>query len=619
MKAINIYTYSRIQEDMATEFENILSKRSKKLKVKPQEFYAIRSLVNMLLGIGVEIKDFENFFLSFTIEQIGKEFDLIKLDKDNLVLNIELKSEEVGVEAIQNQLEKNRYYLKHLAPDVRLYTFVETGKELYKYTSKGLQLVGVEDLKDTMQLFQESLGENLESLFQANSYLISPLNSHQKFMYGDYFLTNQQHDIKKKIVDLILLNDKEYVLGITGKAGTGKTLPLYDIIKEIAERGENCCLIHSGILCDGHRILSAKWDNVTIFSAKELNGDGVENLKRYQFIFVDESQRIYSSTFEKIIKEVISESKTVIFAYDYAQSLSITEEERNIPAKLQKIDGFTEYTLSDKIRTSKEIASFTRTMMNLNNRARGYMDYSDIDVLFANNIEEAKRLINLYDEKGYIFISYTQSMYYRNSIDLYPNNYDTHHVIGQEYDKVMIMMDKNFRYDKERRIQGKEHPNPDLLFYKLLYQAISRAREKLCVLIVENYKLFSDILNIKFDMLSRYQYKENNTNITLSVKKLNRLTKSIKDKLSEVHDNYSLTISETVDMINDELMGAELKKKVIRNGIQLLKIIQNELVSEEIYELISKYCDYVEETTRTANTDLCLLGDQANRAQGKCN
>ncbi|WP_304528256.1 ATP-binding protein [Romboutsia ilealis] len=609
MKAINIYTYSRIQKDMATEFENILSKRSKKLKVKPQEFYAIRSLVNMLLGIGVEIKDFENFFLSFTIEQIGKEFDLIKLDKDNLVLNIELKSEEVGVEAIQNQLEKNRYYLKHLAPDVRLYTFVETGKELYKYTSKGLQLVGVEDLKDTMQLFQESLGENLESLFQANSYLISPLNSYQKFMYGDYFLTNQQHDLKKKIVDLILLNDKEYVLGITGKAGTGKTLLLYDIIKEIAERGENCCLIHSGILCDGHRILSAKWENVIIFSAKELNGDGVENLKRYQFIFVDESQRIYSSTFEKIIKEVISESKTVIFAYDYAQSLSITEEERNIPAKLQKIDGFVEYTLSDKIRTSKEIASFTRTMMNLNNRARGYMDYSDIDVLFANNTEEAKRLINLYDEKGYIFISYTQSMYNRNSIDLYPSNYDTHHVIGQEYDKVMIMMDKNFRYDKERRIQGKEHPNPDLLFYKLLYQGISRAREKLCVLIVENYKLFSDILNIKFDMLSRYQYKENNTNITLSVKKLNRLTKSIKDKLSEVHDNYSLTISETVDMINDELMGAELKKKVIRNGIKLLKIIQNELVSEEIYELISKYCDYVEETTRTANTELCLLGD----------
>lgn len=125
----------------------------------------------------------------------------------------------------------------------------------------------------------------------------------------------------------------------------------------------------------------------------------------------------------------------------------------------------------------------------------------------------------------------------------------------------------------ERRIQGKEHPNPDLLFYKLLYQAISRAREKLCVLVVENYKLFSDILNIKFDMLSRYQYKENYTNTTLSVKKLNRFTKKIKDKLSELEKNNAITISETVDIINDELMGAELKKKVVGNGLKLLQLI----------------------------------------------
>ena len=187
--------------------------------------------------------------------------------------------------------------------------------------------------------------------------------------------------------------------------------------------------------------------------------------------------------------------------------------------------------------------------------------------------------------------------YYKNSIDLYPSTYDTHHVIGQEYDKVMIMMDENFRYDKERRIQGKEHPNPDLLFYKLLYQAISRAREKLCILVVGNYKLFSDILNIKYDMLSRYQYKENRTNITLSVKKLNRLTKKIKDELPEVQAYDALTISEAVDMINDELMGAELKKKVVRNGIKLLKIIQKKLEFEEIYEFISNYCEYLEEIT----------------------
>ena len=187
MKAINIYTYSRIQEDMATEFENVLAQRSKKLKVKSQEFNTIKTLVDLLLDIDTEIKDFDNFFVSFTIEQIGKEFDLIKLDKGNLVLNIELKSEDIGVEAIKNQLEKNRYYLKHLASDLRLYTFVESTKQLYKYTRKGIRLVELEDLKDTMQLFQKSLETNIEDLFHTNNYLISPLNTPQKFMSGDYF------------------------------------------------------------------------------------------------------------------------------------------------------------------------------------------------------------------------------------------------------------------------------------------------------------------------------------------------------------------------------------------------------------------------------------------------
>lgn len=490
MKALNIYTYSRIQEDMATEFDNILAQRSKKSKVKLHEFSGIKTLVDLLLESGVAIESFENFFTSYKIEQINKEFDLLKIDKDNLVLDIELKSEDVGQDAIQEQLEQNRYYLKHIAPDVRLYTFVDSSKELYRYTEFGLECVGIENLKDSMQLFENSLSRDIESLFKANSFLISPLNTPEKFLSGDYFLTEQQQNIRKEVMKLILESDWECILGITGKAGTGKTLLLYDIVKEVAEKDKQCCLIHSGILCDGHRTLDRKWKKVDIIPAKDLNEDGDKILKKYQYIFVDESQRIYESTFRKIIEEVNRESKVAVFAYDYVQSLSKAEVKRNIPEKLHKVDGFKEYKLSDKIRTSKEISSFGRTLMNLNNRARGYMDYSNIEVLFANNKEEAFELIDLYKKKEYIFIAYTQSLYQHNSIDSYPNTYNTHHVIGQEYDKVMIMMDKNFRYNSDGRLEGQEHPNPDLLFYKLLYQAISRARENLCILVVENYELF---------------------------------------------------------------------------------------------------------------------------------
>lgn len=104
-------------------------------------------------------------------------------------------------------------------------------------------------------------------------------------------------------------------------------------------------------------------------------------------------------------------------------------------------------------------------------------------------------------------------------------------------------------------------------------------------------------------MLSRYQYKENYTNTTLSVKKLNRFTKKIKDKLSELEKNNAITISETVDIINDELMGAELKKKVVRNGLKLLQLIQEGLEYEEICKLISEYSEYVEEVIGSGEND----------------
>ena len=96
-------------------------------------------------------------------------------------------------------------------------------------------------------------------------------------------------------------------------------------------------------------------------------------------------------------------------------------------------------------------------------------------------------------------------------------------------------------------------------------------------------------------MLSRYQYKENRTNITLSIKKLNKLTKMIKDIIVAIPESDRVTISETVDVINDELMGAELKKKVVKSGLKLLHMLREKYVGRDVDELILSYCNYVEE------------------------
>ena len=162
----------------------------------------------------------------------------------------------------------------------------------------------------------------------------------------------------------------------------------------MADRGNHCCVIHSGILCDGHDYLNKNWNNVDILAAKELNGDGHKLLEKYDFIFVDESQRIYKSAVDKIVNEVSQKGKTAIFSYDFVQSLSYTEEKRNIPDVLSQINGFREYSLSEKIRTSKELASFYKTLLNLKNASKGYMDYSNIEVLCANlNVEQMIKVL----------------------------------------------------------------------------------------------------------------------------------------------------------------------------------------------------------------------------------
>ncbi len=83
---------------------------------------------------------------------------------------------------------------------------------------------------------------------------------------GQYLLTLQQEEIKNNI--LTIVENVSSVFGITGKAGTGKTLLLYDIARTLAGLDNKCCVVHSGILCEGHDYLNKYWNNVSVIAAK---------------------------------------------------------------------------------------------------------------------------------------------------------------------------------------------------------------------------------------------------------------------------------------------------------------------------------------------------------------
>ena len=50
------------------------------------------------------MSDLDCFFYGFSILQISKEFDLLKIYEDGPVINIELKSQEIEIEKIEQFL-----------------------------------------------------------------------------------------------------------------------------------------------------------------------------------------------------------------------------------------------------------------------------------------------------------------------------------------------------------------------------------------------------------------------------------------------------------------------------------------------------------------------------------
>lgn len=79
--------------------------------------------------------------------------------------------------------------------------------------------------------------------------------------------------------------------------------------------------------------------------------------------------------------------------------------------------------------------------------------------------------------------------------DSLPQTINSHHVIGLEFDYVLVVINKDFFY-QDGKLNAIRHPNPNYIYTQLLYQEVTRVREHLCIIIEENLQLLSDIMKI---------------------------------------------------------------------------------------------------------------------------
>ncbi|MFQ9977099.1 DNA/RNA helicase domain-containing protein [Clostridium cadaveris] len=494
MKEINLISLCDAKHALDLEgWENYLNRFM--LKIKDNEMQDLIKFVRELYVCNNQMNNFNGYYVGYIIPQISKQFDLLRFG-DDTILNIELKSQNTG-EKILRQLKENKYYLQSIADNIYNFTYIsDENKLLYLNGKEEIEEADFQFLVDIISGQHLKYVGNIDKLFDPTNYLISPFNSTDRFINDEYFLTDQQRNMKKRILSLEVSDCPTYIT-IQGAAGTGKTLLAYDIAKHYYNIGKKVYIIHCGKLNNGQEKLRNTY-GWNIYSAKLL-GYLINNniLKKSDLILIDECQRIYLKQLLNLVENIKSVSCKCIFSFDAMQCLSEYEILNDIPGYIENNLKPIKFELSKKIRTNKEIAGFIKNLFDLS-KINSHMNYENINIEYFQHKRSARRYINTLKKDDWQLLTYTPSNFYNPYIEYQGVDINNaHEVIGQEFDKVIAVVDEHFYYNKKGILvtggwSGDTHYSPR----KMLFQILTRTRKKLTLVIINNKELLANCINI---------------------------------------------------------------------------------------------------------------------------
>ena len=469
--------------------------------LKKHEIRNLRSFCEIMKSAGCPISSFDGFYVGYSIKQIGKEFDLLRFGMQD-VLNIEIKSELKQANKMQKllmQMKRNYYYLKLLDKPIIIIEYVENdGFFKYNISRDTIERIDAAEVAKIILRQIIDFSQDPDKLFVPSNYLISPFNSTERFINGEYFLTTRQETIKGEIYNA--LNTYQFLfVTISANAGTGKTLLMYDMAKEQISSGKSVLIIHCGKLNPGHFRLIQSY-NWKISSIRNISNDLTYNksiIQDFDIIFVDESQRINSAQLQALTDAAVTLAKPLVFSYDVKQYLK-TGETLDLTEYLSANYPYIHLEskrLTNKIRTNKELASFITNLIDIG-KSKDHLDYSGVSIDYFDAVNDAVEYANYLKEHGWIFITFTTSLKERDpydSLEIF-TDINAHDVIGQEFSKVAFVMNSNFKYDENGKLLAASS------YYSatgMLYQIVTRVVDELKILVLDNPDLYFQLLRIK--------------------------------------------------------------------------------------------------------------------------
>ena len=465
MKAISIYAITRNQKtDQLSRLERQLSGRPSFLKIREWELESMKSLVHHLEEYMQDVYTLR-FFYSFQIPKLGKEFDLLQI-KDDQIVNIELKSGTVSDKAICKQLLQNRYYLSVLGRPVQSYTYISSQDRLVRLTSHDHIAEGDwETLAKILQKKSCDYTGEIEKLFQAELFLFSPLTEPERFLQKEYFLTSQQREIERQILNGIREKNTGHYW-FTGLPGTGKTLLLYDIAMKLSMR-QKVCMIHCGDDGQKWKQLHERLQRIDFLSDRQLENEN--QLQKYRAILIDETHFLSEEKLKMVLNTAVH--CPVIFSSDSEDVISPEEMERNAVTLLETMKDIRKFHLTNRIRTNAELSSFILHMMHFpEQKVQRY--YPHIQAAYANNDKEAENLLKDYVRQGY----------------QYKPVHDT------EY--LTVLIDEKYYYDAKGYLRYRYPEYCEKTYIRELFHQLNQAKNKIALVIKENEDVYEKVLEL---------------------------------------------------------------------------------------------------------------------------
>lgn len=453
MKSISIYTITRNQNiECLQKLERQLSGRTYFLKIREWELDSMKALVRQLEMCLPDVYALR-FFYSFQIPRLGKEFDLLQI-KDDQIVNVELKSGIVSDEAVRKQLLQNRYYLSVQGKTIQSYTYISSQNRLVRLSNHDhIVEADWEQLCTVLQRQSKDYEGDIEDLFQAEMYLFSPLTEPERFLNKEYFLTSQQKDIERRILDKIRKVGAGY-FWFSGLPGTGKTLLLYDIAMRLSAH-QKVCIIHCGEAGKEWKVLHDRLLRIAFFTDSQLEEQS--DLNEYSAILVDEAHLLTEKKLHVILE--LSEKHPVIFSSDDEDMISDEEMDRTMIHEIEHLPDIQSFHLTNRIRTNAELSSFIQNMMHLPEK-RAVRYYPHIQVVYANDEEEAELLL-----KGY-------------------------------QDQLVFIIDERYYYDEKGYLREQRQKQQKPTAVRALFHRLNEAREEFAIIVKGNEAVYEVLLDL---------------------------------------------------------------------------------------------------------------------------